>query len=228
MSKSGMQHIADLGQAAKAIYDIIKAGLKGGWQGAALAALKAYWPKLLPIAIVMILLPAIIVCCLPAVLLGWGNSNEQSKAEAYLVCYDRYEFYKTEQINEIKSQQIGTSCSIEYMNDSFDKNWLIAIDSVNNDNNISAMTEKKLKELIGKTYTYEIIDTEPEEVSSSNPWENTNLEPETSDVSENDPDNSTKIIQVTTVSPKEVMRCVGFNEEKINWATLIYSTLKGT
>jgi len=228
MSKNGMQRAIDLGQTAKAIRDIIKAGLKGGWQGAAFAALKAYWPKLLSIAIVVVLLPAIIVCCLPAILLGWGGSNEQLQVETYQDCYDRYELYRTEQLNEVKDQHIGDFCGIEYVNEPFDKNWLIAIDSVNNDNDISDITEEKLKDLIKKTYTYEIVYTVLEEYSLSDPWEDAIYETEDSTDSRDEPDNTTKTIKVTTVSPEEVMRSMDFDEEKTNWAMLIYSTLSGT
>jgi len=207
MAKSGMERAADLGHTAKAIYDIIKAGLKAGWQGAALAAIKAYWPKLLPIAIALVLLPMIIVCCLPAILFGWAGSSEQDMAEAYQNCYTQYEVYRDEQLADIDSD----SFTIEYANDSFETNWLIAIDSVHNNNHISNMNEGRLRELIKSTYTYEVIDTEQEE----DPWDDTEEESET----------PSKTIRVTTFSPYEAMRELNFSAENVEWATVIYNTL---
>ena len=106
MAKSGLERVADLGHAAKALYDIIKAGLKGGWQAAAMAALKHYWPQILTAALILILLPAIIVCCLPAVMLGFGGSSEQSRIDAYQPYYDRYEDYRLGQLEDIRADQL--------------------------------------------------------------------------------------------------------------------------
>ena len=226
MSKSGMQRVADLGQTAKKIYEIIKAGLKGGLQGAAVTAVKAYWPKILVIAAIVILLPAIIVCCLPAILFGWGGSQEQSQVETYQNCYTKYAVYRDEQLEAVKNSQMGVACNIEYLNDPFETSWLIAIDSVNNSNNINNMNEEKLKELIKQTYTYEIVEAEvKKDVSSENPWEDTTHEI-TDPTAPEQPQNPTKTIKVTTSTPEEVMKLLNFNEENIDWANLIYDTLK--
>ena len=224
MAKSGLERAADLAQLARAIANIIKAALKGGWAGAAVEALKQFWPKLIPIAVAIILLPAIIVVCLPAMLLGFGGSPEQDKADAYRAFYDKYHDYRAEQLDAIRDQQNAT-CSIEYENGDFDKNWLIAIDSVNNENDINNMTEDKLKALIQQTYTYEIVYAQPEtSVSSSNPWGNTVSQDNSSSA---EPANPTKIIKVTTRTPEEVMRILGFDQDHIDWATAMHDALAG-
>ena len=224
MAKSGLERVGDLAHAAKALYDIIKAALKGGWQAAALAALKHYWPQILAIALILTLLPAIIVCCLPAVFLGFGGSREQEKAEAYQSCYDRYEEYRAEQLEEIRNAQAAV-CSIEYLNDPLDKSWLIALDSVNNENDINQMDEEKLKKLIRKTYHYEIVDAQPVADEYENPWEDTTHRSSYPEDDAETPTNPVKVMQVTTLAPEEIMRELGFDSEHINWATLIHETL---
>jgi len=226
MSKGGFERAADLAQLAKAIADIIKAGLKGGWAGAATAALKAYWPKLLPIAIVAVLLPAIIVCCLPAILFGFFGSS-LSKEEIMQNCYENLDSYRNRQLNEIKSQQ-GTTCNFEFVNESFDKYWFIAIHSVKNDNDIEKMSEHEIIELVKKTYKYEIVDPEPKDTSSSNPWDDTTHEIPKTDEELTENANPSKIIKVTTQTPAELMRSLNFNDEKTDWATIIFETYSVT
>ena len=74
-NKSGMDRLADLAHHVKALKDIIKAALRGGWHAAALQALKHYWPQILAIALVLLFLPLLIFLCLPAMLFGFGSSG---------------------------------------------------------------------------------------------------------------------------------------------------------
>lgn len=227
MSKGGFERAADLAQTAKAIADIIKAALKGGWQGAAIAALKAYWPRLLPIAIVVILLPAIIICCLPAMLFGFGGQPEE-KATEMQGYYSRYDEYLKEQLDDIIENELGrdTSCDIEYTNDSLDVNWLMAIDCVNNENDLDKLSDEKLKSLIKQTYTYEFVDKEPDTTTeTSDPWDDTAHRPP--DETEETGATATKVMKVTTLSPNEIMENLNFDDEHKDWATLIYETYVG-
>ena len=224
MSKGMLERGADLVHAAKALRAILRA-LKGGWQAAALALLRHYWPQILTIALILALFPVIMICCLPAIFLGFGGSREQDRIETYRDCYDKYEEYRAEQLEEICDEQEET-CSIEYLNDPLDRNWLIALDSVNNGNDIDQMDEEKLKELIKNTYTYEIVDAEPKESREpENPWEDTTHSATDSDTSSK-PSKPSKVIKVTTQAPEDIMRELGFDDEHMNWATLIYDTLK--
>ena len=47
--KSGGQIAGKLAHLAKALYDIIKAFMQGGWGAAALQTFKHYWPRSLPL-----------------------------------------------------------------------------------------------------------------------------------------------------------------------------------
>ena len=97
--KSGLEVAGGLAHFAKALYDIIKAFMQGGWAAAALQALKHYWPQILAIALVLILLPVIIFCCLPMMLFGFASSTDTEisamtiQAETVSGYYDSYESY---------------------------------------------------------------------------------------------------------------------------------------
>lgn len=67
--KSGLQRTGDMARHAQAIKKIIQAALRGGWQAAAMEAVKHYWPYILTAAIVLLMLPIIVLpvcrlCCL--------------------------------------------------------------------------------------------------------------------------------------------------------------------
>ena len=74
--KSGMEVAADVAHLGKAAYDIIKALTKGGWHAAALQLLKHYWPQILAIAAVLLLIPVIVFCCLPMAMVGYASSTD--------------------------------------------------------------------------------------------------------------------------------------------------------
>lgn len=74
--KSGIEVAGNLAHLAKALYDIIKAFMQGGWAAAGLQALKHYWPQILAVAIVILLLPVIIFCCLPMMMFGYESSTD--------------------------------------------------------------------------------------------------------------------------------------------------------
>jgi len=91
----------------------------------------------------------------------------------------------------------------------------LTVDSVHNNNHISGMSEERLRNLIKKTYTYELIETEQDDDPRDDAADDTADESKTHQ----------KIIRVTTFSPHEAMRELNFSEENIEWATIIYNTL---
>jgi len=112
-NKSGMDRLADLAHHAKALKDIIKAALRGGWHAAALQAVKHYWPQILAIALVLLFLPLLIFLCLPAMLFGFGSSGGGATASMSLQAttvkgyYDRYAEYCTARIESIQKAVIA-------------------------------------------------------------------------------------------------------------------------
>ena len=71
--KNGAERIAGIAQHAKALNSIAKAFIQGGWQAAAVQSVKHYWPQILAIVLIILLLPVIVFCCLPAMLFGFGS-----------------------------------------------------------------------------------------------------------------------------------------------------------
>lgn len=189
--KSAMEHIAGAAQSAKALKDIVKAFAKGGWHAAALQAVKHYWPQILAVCLVLILLPVIIFCCLPAILFGFGSSKDSTvssmnvQASTISGYYDRYEEYCNARVDEIKKSVTGgdsessgddtvhqpeESEKVNYetviSGEAMAKNWFIALHSVSTGNDLNAMTEQSVKDFVAKSILYTVED-KPEETESS-------------------------------------------------------------
>lgn len=108
MSKPLSQHLSNLAQHTKAIYDIIKAAISSGLHGAAVATVKHYWPQILVIAICLLLLPVILFAALPSMLFGFGGSDDaeiaamNSDAAQLRGYYADYQDYMEEYVEELK------------------------------------------------------------------------------------------------------------------------------
>ncbi len=230
--KSGLEVAGNLAHLAKALYDIIKAFMQGGWAAAALQALKHYWPQILVIALVLLLLPVIIFCCLPMMLFGWSSSTDSNisamtvQAESVSGYYDNYETYIDEWVENIISSIMDgggqntetddtvhdtddteeTEYEIVYSGSKIQKNWFIALHAVTLDNNLNAATETDVRSLAEKCFEYTVTSS----ISS--------LEGESSDA-------SVTIINVFYLTPDEVMSSLNFTDSDRNWATLIHKTL---
>ena len=233
--KSGIEHIASAAQTAKALKDIIKAFMQGGWQAAAMQVLKHYWPQILAVALVLILLPVIIFCCLPAMLFGFGGSTDSTvsainvQASAVSSYYDKYEEYCNIRIEEIKTSIINgnsknndsthqserdvktITCEIVITGNAMEKNWLIALHSVSISNNLNAMDEQSVKDFVKKSIVYTVKDN-PHEMKTESCESNTNT--------------NTKILTIRYLTPLEFMTEYGYSETDRNWAQLMYRTLQ--
>ena len=108
MSKPLSRHLSNLAQHAKAIYDIIKAAIGSGLHGAAVAAVKHYWPQILVIAVCLLLLPVILFAALPSMLFGFGGSDDaeiaamNSDAAQLRGYYTDYQDYMEEYVEKLK------------------------------------------------------------------------------------------------------------------------------
>lgn len=188
--KSGLEHIAGAAHHAKALKDIIQAFMKGGWHAAALQALKHYWPQILAIALVLVFLPVIVFCCLPAMLFGFGGSKDTTisainmQADTVSGYYDRYEEYCKARIEEIKTSVTGggtesggddtvhrpedrpkVNCETVITGKAMEKNWLISLHSVSTGNDLNAMSEQSVKDFVAKSIVYTVED-KPEETET--------------------------------------------------------------
>lgn len=242
--KSGMEHIASAAQTAKALKDIIKAFMQGGWQAAAMQALKHYWPQILAVALVLLLLPVIIFCCLPAMLFGFGGSTDTTvsainlQASTVSSYYDKYEEYCDARISEIKTSVTGGDSEnddtthryeIAVSGEAMAKNWLISLHSVSNGNNLNAMDEQSVKDFVAKSIVYTVED-KLEETETSASGENS----DSAHAAENNSEESstgkdsahTKILTIRYLTPLEFMAEYSYSDADRNWAQLMYRTLQ--
>lgn len=226
--KSGLEVAGNLAHLAKALYDIIKAFMQGGWAAAGLQALKHYWPQILAVALVLLLLPVIIFCCLPMMLFGWESSTDTNisamtvKAESVSAYYDNYETYIDEWVDSILDSLMDsgdqntetddtphdtddtdeTEYEVVYSGSKIQKNWFIALHTVTLQNDLNAATQTDIHSFAEKCFEYTI----------TSPPENT--------------DSSVSVINISYLSPEEIMNACNFSDADKNWATLIHKTLE--
>lgn len=239
--KSGLEIAGSAAHLAKALYDIIKAFMQGGWAAAALQALKHYWPQILVIALVLLLLPIIIFCCLPMMLFGYQSSTNAEisamtvQAETVSGYYDSYESYIDNWVEEIKSTVIdgegqdtetdGTTTETEdtdtveyevvFTGTKIQKNWFIALHAVTLENNLDAATEANVQSFSKKcvSYTTRLADE--------------NTESETTDSESTSDDEVTNmVLDIYYLTPTEIMALCGYDDADENWARLIHKTLE--
>lgn len=60
MMANGLQKMSKLAYYTKGIAKVIRAFLAGGWYGAAIEAVKQFWPQILAISVALTLIPIII------------------------------------------------------------------------------------------------------------------------------------------------------------------------
>lgn len=231
--KSGMEVAADLAHLGKAAYDIIKALAQGGWHAAALQLLKHYWPQILAIAVVLLLIPVIVFCCLPMMMFGYASSTDTeiavmtTKANEISAYYDQYESYIDDWVEHIKASNIvsgeqNTETSesdddaepvpeiryeVEVNGEKIQKSWFIALHAVSIGNDLNAATEDDIRSFARKCVEHNITTTS----------ENTETGAEI----------ITKTLEIRHLSSMEVMSACGFSTADENWVRLIYKTLEG-
>lgn len=220
MSNKGFAGRAlDLAHHAVAIKNIIKAFLQGGWASAALQVLKHYWPQVLTVAVVLLLLPVIIFCCLPMMLFGYeGSTNSkitEMTAQATVVSnyFANYDQYCEDRMNEINTE-------IEYYQNSgytvvqvgyyMPKNWFIALFSVSVRNDLTNVTEQQIIDFVDNCIVYE-VETVPAENTESESTESTT---------------ASNTVTIKCLTAEETMEYMNYSDSDKNWATLIFNTLE--
>lgn len=231
--KSGIERIADTTRNVKAIKDIVKAFLHGGWSAAAMQAFKNYWPQILTVSFILFLLPVIIFCCLPAMLFGFEKSANTEvasinlRADAISSYYDQYEDYCKDRVKEIKTTVTKENANnpnntaakkwtyeVVTSGEAMNKNWFIALHSVSCRNDLNAMNEQNIKDFVAKSILY----TE----------ENKQIETKVAAEDKATPEmTNTKILTIQYLTPLEFMSKYEYTDSDINWAQLLYRSLQG-
>ena len=232
MSRSALNTAGNIAYAAKSIYKMIKAFLRGGWYAAALEALKQYWPQLICVSLAVSLVPVIFFFSLPMFLFGFNDSSDpemtvfNEKAAAAVRYFDNYtEYYAGfdwQPVNRNNTEIPAEGMSVP-LNDAsggivlpentiIQKNRFIAIYAVSVQNDIDNVSEESIKEFAEQTVT--VINTPDTDISGS---ENTAA----LNVPVTQPG-----IRVVFLTPDEIMEKLKFSQFEKDWANLMYNTLE--
>lgn len=233
--KSGFERATDAARHIKAIKDIIKAFMQGGWGAAALQAVKHYWPQITAAALILTLLPVIIFCCLPMTVFGFGSSDDAQiasmtdKADKLSGIYDNYQKYIKDRIEKIKinvsknTETQDTENGAEVISfktviegNIIQKNWYVALHAVSVGNDLETADEKSIKAFADNCVSYSVTDV----------LKNTENLTEASDGAVSDKENAVeKLLTIRHLTPIEIMETSEFSEADRNWAQLIFKTL---
>ena len=232
MSRSALNTAGNIAYAAKSIYKMIKAFLRGGWYAAALEALKQYWPQLICVSLAVSLVPVIFFFSLPMFLFGFNDSSDpemtvfNEKAAAAVRCFDNYTEYYTgfdwQPVNRNNTEITAEGMSVP-LNDAsggivlpentiIQKNRFIAIYAVSVQNDIDNVSEESIRNFAARTVR--VIDTPDTDISVS---ENTAA----LNVPVTQPG-----IRIVFLTPDEIMQNLGFSQFEKDWANLMYNTLE--
>ena len=237
MSRSALNTAGNIAYAAKSIYKMIKAFLRGGWYAAAIEAVKQYWPQLLCVSLAVTLLPVIVFFSLPVFLLRLENPSDaetaafNEKADAAAGYFSDYtEYYK--EFTEIAGSdgQTGNgnntdipveALSAEVNGESYidqkpkktiiQKNWFIALYAVSVQNDLGNVSEESIRNFAARTVR--VKNTPDTDISEDG---NTALS-----VPVTQP--GTRVIFLT---PDEIMEKLKFSQFEKNWANLMYNSLE--
>ena len=230
MSRSALNTAGNIAYAAKSIYKMIKAFLRGGWYAAALEALKQYWPQLICVSLAVSLVPVIFFFSLPMFLFGFNDSSDpemtvfNEKAAAAVRCFDNYtEYYAGfdwQPVNRNNTEIPAEGMSVP-LNDAsggivlpentiIQKNRFIAIYAVSVQNDINNVSEESIRNFAARTVR--VINTP--------------------DISGNEDTAALNVpvtqpgIRVIFLTPDEIMQKLGFSQFEKDWANLMYNTLE--
>ena len=230
MSRSALNTAGNIAYAAKSIYKMIKAFLRGGWYAAALEALKQYWPQLVCVSLAVSLVPVIFFFSLPMFLFGFNDSSDpemtvfNEKAAAAVRCFDNYtEYYagfdwQPVNGNNTEIPEGGMSVPLNDAsggivlpeNTIIQKNRFIAIYAVSVQNDIDNVSEESIRNFAARTVR--VINTP--------------------DISGNEDTAALNVpvtqpgIRVIFLTPDEIMQKLGFSQFEKDWANLMYNTLE--
>lgn len=213
--RSGGQIAADLARAGKALSKIIKAAASGGIKGAAIAAAKEYAPELIKIAvcilIVLIVIPLVVVSALPNIFFGFNTTSLTSvsqmtrQAKAVGAEYFNLEQFENTEIDSVITSIVSSYTEegqtiehIAVVNNFTDDDllWFIAILSVANNQDLSAMNVSELREMSISRLTYGAYMY-----------------------------NGTLTIVISKIEAESWMTQLGFTAQEKNWARTLHKTL---
>jgi hypothetical protein len=208
---NGLQKAMNAARFANGAKNIIMGGMKGGLHGAAIAAAKSFAPQMIKIAViaivVLLLLPIIVISALPSVLFGWGTvpaqdlRDRKTYAEMMEPHYDQVAAYRADIIDEIKESyaENGAIVTVIDNNTDVDVYWWIAIDGARTQQDVYKLNAATIKQLIRDSLTVQ------------EDWQT-------------DGEVVVVTLTITTCTPEELMNKLDFENDRKNWARLMYNT----
>ena len=193
----------------RAVADIIKALLNGGWAAAGLKVLKHYWPQVLAIALVIIFIPIIVMCCIPMTMFGFSDSYDSQlsemnvKAQQVSGYFDTYDQDYSERVELIESgiqNYIDSGYTYTISGDDLPKDWFIALFSVYVGNDFTNVREEQVKAFYGMCVDFQVIEPKEEQTSGC--------------------------VVLIKKTPELIMQDLNFTDGDREWAQSLYKTLE--
>ncbi len=218
--RSGLQVAAQLARAAKAVANIVRALATTGLKGAAVAAAKESLPLLIKVAVgilvFLIVFPLVVFTALPNIFFGFDNADAPTvsemtvKASVIGSTYMNLEDYRNSQMDSIVTRLVS-----EYEEDGVEIDeidvrsgfteeslyWLIAINSVNKEQDLNQMQVEDIRSLSISRLS---VGT---------------------DLLSGDEGTTTLVVDFAELDPNELMEELGFDDEKENWAEVLFHSL---
>jgi hypothetical protein len=217
--RGGAQTAADLAQKLKALVNILRGLAAGGLHGAAVAAVKEALPFLVKLAlgviIFLVVSSMVVFSAIPNIFFGFDSATSGSvadmtqKASVIGGAYMNLEDYRKSQMDSIVTRLVsdyedqGVTIDKIVVKSEFTKDdlyWLIAINSVVNNQDLDLMSVESIQSL-----------------SISRLSESSSLF---------SGDNGTTLtVDFAAFDPYEMMSQLGFGDEQKNWAETLHKTL---
>lgn len=220
--RSGLQTLADAARMIKAAARIARAAALAGLKGAAVAAVKEALPFLVKLAvgilIAVILIPMLIFTAIPNLFFGFDGSKTQpvmdmtAQAMSIGAAYFSLEDLEKTQVDSIVTslvsdyEESGVSIDKVHVENSFSKDdllWMVAINSVSHQQNLTAMSTSDIRSFCVSSITY---------APSLLPLGK-------------DSGKATLTVRFEKLDPEVLMERLDFDEDAKTWAGALYEVL---
>ena len=219
------------GRFAMAAARIAKGAASGGLGGAAAGAVTSFLPEIIKAGAILValalLIPLMVFIGVPHIVFGYDNAiyddiiSLTERATYIDTVYKRIENYSLEYIDSIVEQVKAEysegdgydDVSVESEVSNTNIYWFIAINAVSYKQDLFAMNEATIKELVMQKFSFSAVVEEIEKIV----------------LDENDEETTVMIrtlkVNIKDLNPEELMDKLGFTDEEKNWARLLHQTL---
>lgn len=199
--KSGMERAADAAYHADSVRRILQKLLTGGWEAAALEAVKRYWPQILGISLAMLIFPLLIIYGLPMTVFGFASSDDPQvryvtdSAQTAAGLFDRCDelFDEVTDAVLLECRQNGAGISGGIIGEPIPENTRIALYTVSVGNDPTQVTEEGFRTFLRKCLAIDLVTLS----------------------------NNTQAVTVRYRTEQEIMDACGFSDFDRQWVALL-------